>query len=390
MTDDNKPALQTDSKQLQAFAGEINQFGFDLFHQLRRTPGNVFLSPYSISSAMAMTAAGARHETANQMTKVLHLSDDSKQFSSSHQGLMLSILGQPKGYDIRIANALWGQNQHPFLPDYISLIQQYYKAEGRTLDFAKEPEQCRQTINQWVATQTNDRIKDLLPPGSIVPLTRMVLTNAIYFKGTWATPFDKNLTKPIDFFLDGGEKIKTEMMYRAGSLRYADTAKAQVLELPYQGDRLSMVIVLPKKKDGLNEVETSLNHESLGSAFSTLRTSKVHVTLPKIKTTYSVSLSQTLPTMGMKDAFNARMADFSGMDGTRELSISEVVHKAFCEVNEEGTEAAAATGVAMVTRAFMKEPPPVEFKADHPYLYFIRDMQTGTLLFLGRMCDPRN
>lgn len=392
MPDNKTDEIKTDPKEIQAFAGEINQFGFDLFQQLRRQPGNVFFSPYSVSSALAMTNAGARNETATQMSKVLHISDNPQKFSASHQALMQSILGQPKGYDIRIANALWGQNQHPFLPDYINLVQRYYKAEARSMDFVKQTEQSRQTINQWVATQTNDRIKDLMPQGSIIPLTRLVLTNAIYFKGTWATPFEKRMTRPLDFFLTSANSIKSDMMNRVGTMRYSETDDTQVLELPYQGDRLSMVVVLPRKKEGLDSVEAGLNTEKFNSYFTMMKSTKVMLTLPKIKTTYSVSLNKTLPEMGMVNAFDQEKADFSGMDGTRELSISEVVHKAFCEVNEEGTEAAAATGVAMVTRSSMpqKEPPPVEFKADHPYLYIIRDMQTGSLLFLGRVTDPRN
>lgn len=383
--------VKQDPAALKDFARDTNQFGFDLFQQLRRQEGNLFLSPYSISSALAMTATGARGETADQMTKVLHLPGDPARYSGLHQGLMGSLLNQPKGYDIRIANALWAQNKHPFSADFISLVQRSFRAEGRTMDFAGDTENCRQTINRWVEQQTNDRIKDLLPPGSVRPLTRLVLTNAIYFKGTWQTPFDKKRTKPLDFTLSGDQTVKADMMYRSASMRYMENDTLQAVELPYQGDRLSMVVLLPRKKDGLNDVEAMLSAEKLGAWIAGMKPVKVNLTLPKIKTTYSVALSKTLPLMGMVNAFDDTKADFSGMDGTRELSISAVVHKAFCEINEEGTEAAAATGVVMVTRAApAKEPPPVEFKADHPYLYMIRDTQTGSLLFLGRVADPRN
>ena len=382
----------SDQSALQAFAKQSNQFGFDLFQQLRRQEGNLFLSPYSISSALAMTAAGARGETAQQMTKVLHMPDDVARFTSMEQSLMASLLHKPKGYDIRIANALWGQDKYPLKPDFITLVQRAFRAEGRTLNFAKEPDQSRLTINAWVETQTNNRIKDLLPSGSITPLTRMVLTNAIYFKGTWLTPFEKRFTKPLDFSLTADQRIKTDMMYRTGSMRYGETNDLQFLELPYQGNRLSMIVLLPKKKDGLADVETALSSVQLNDWINGLKTVKVNLTLPKIKTAYSATLSKTLSVMGMVNAFDPDKADFSGIDGTRELSISEVVHKAFCEINEEGTEAAAATGVIMVTKsaAPSKEPPPVEFKADHPYLYLIRDTQSGSLLFLGRVADPRN
>ncbi|HQR09255.1 MAG TPA: serpin family protein [Gemmatales bacterium] len=383
---------QPDPAALKVFAQETNQFGFDLFQQLRTEPGNLFFSPYSISSALAMTATGARGETIQQMTKVLHIPDDVKRFSGLHHGLMTSLLDKPVGYDIRIANALWGQNRYPFKADFISLAQRDFRAEARNLDFAKDANASRLTINAWVEEQTNNRIKDLLPSGSITPLTRLVLTNAIYFKGTWLIPFDKKFTKPLDFSLTASEKVKTDMMYRVDDMRYTENDDLQALELPYKGNRLSMVVLLPKKRDGLSEVEAGLTSEKISQWIAALNSRKVILTFPKIKTTYSASLSKTLPLMGMVDAFNQGKADFSGMDGTRDLSISDVVHKAFCEINEEGTEAAAATGVIMPMRSVAprKEPPPVEFQADHPYLYLIRDTQTGLLLFLGRVTDPRS
>jgi len=381
-----------DPHALKAFAQDTNQFGFDLFQQLRQQQGNLFFSPYSIQSALAMTATGARGDTAQQMTKVLHIPDDVARFAGMEQGLMSSLLNQPKGYDIRIANALWGQNKHPFIPEFISLVQRSFRAEGRTMDFTKEPDQSRLTINAWVETQTNDRIKDLLPSGSITPLTKLVLTNAIYFKGTWLTPFNKNFTKPLDFSLTADQNIKTDMMYRSGQMAYVENNDLQVVELPYEGGRLSMIVVLPKKKDGLGDVEAMLTAEKLNSWITGMKPVKVNLTYPKIKTTYSATLNDPLSLMGMVNAFKQDKADFSGMDGTRELSISAVIHKAFCEINEEGTEAAAATGVVMRAKsaAPINQPPPVEFKADHPYLYLIRDTQTGSLLFLGRVADPRN
>lgn len=381
-----------DPAALKAFAQESNQFGFDLFQQLRTEQGNLFISPYSISSALAMTATGARGETAQQMTKVLHIPDDVKRFSTLHQDLMTSLLNKPVGYDIRIANALWGQNRYPFKADFISLAQSAFHAETRNLDFAKDANGSRLAINAWVEEQTNNRIKDLLPSGSITPATRLVLTNAIFFKGTWLTPFDKKFTKPVDFSLTAGEKVKADMMYRSDDMSYIENDEFQTLELPYQGNRLSMVVLLPKKRGGLSELEAGLTSEKLSKWLAALNSTKVNLTFPRIKTTYSASLSKTLPLMGMVDAFNQGNADFSGMDGTRDLSISDVVHKAFCEINEEGTEAAAATGVIMPMKSVAprKEPPPIEFKADHPYLYLIRDRQTGALLFLGRVTDPRS
>lgn len=383
---------QPDPAALKSFAQESNQFGFDLFQQLRGEPGNLFYSPYSISSALAMTATGARGETAQQMTQVLHIPQEIKRFSGLHQELMNSLLKKPVGYDIRIANALWGQKRYPFKADFISLVQRDFRAEARNLDFVADANASRLMINAWVEEQTNQRIKDLLPSGSITPATRLVLTNAIYFKGTWLTPFNKNLTRPFDFSLSASDKCKVDMMYRSGSMNYFETGDFQVLELPYQGYRLSMMVLLPQKRNTLGELESGLTSEKLKTWITSLKPTRVNLTFPRIKTTFSASLSKTLPVMGMVDAFDQQRADFSGMDGTRDLSISDVVHKAFCEINEEGTEAAAATGVIMTMKsaAPIKEPPPIEFKADHPYLYLIRDTQTGALLFLGRVTDPRS
>lgn len=390
MVNDVKETPHVDPARLKAFALETNQFGFDLFQQLRGQAGNLFLSPYSISSAMGMVTIGGRGQTAQQLSKVLHLPESPDRIAELHQGLMASLLNQPKGYDIRIANALWGQEKHPFKDNFINLVQRSFRAEARTMNFISDADNSRSTINRWVEAQTNNRIKDLLQPGTITPDTRLVLTNAIYFKGTWLTPFKKEATRPVEFNLASGEKIKSDMMYRSDHMQYAETDQVQAVELPYQGDRLSMVVLLPLKKDGLTDVESRLSAEFLNSLLTQRKSVKVNLTLPKIKTAYTAGLNKALSDMGVTDAFDSSKANFSGIDGTSDLFISIVIHKAFCEVNEEGTEAAAATGVVMEkTAAPVRQPLPIEFKADHPYLYLIRDTQTGCLLFLGRVADPR-
>ncbi|MBL8822786.1 MAG: serpin family protein [Planctomycetia bacterium] len=384
------PPIQSTLHELRKFAEQNNDFGIELYHRLRTQPGNVFFSPYSISTALAMVSTGARNQTEAQMLKCLHLGTDQKLNTTLHRDLMTSMLHQPKGYEIRIANALWGQNAHPFKADFVTGLQHSFRAEGRTLDFAGEAEQSRTIINQWVEAQTNQRIKNLLPSGSITGLTRLVLTNAIYFKGTWQTPFSKSATRPGDFFITSDDKVKAEMMARTASMRYAENDLFQALELPYAGDRLSMVILLPRKRNNLGEAESQLSSGMVSQLVQKMTSPKVILSLPRIKTTYEKPLKTTLVSMGMTDAFEAGIADFSGIDSTRELYISEVYHKAFCEINEEGTEAAAATAVAMVEYSTpSKQPPPVEFKADHPYLYLIRDRQTGSILFMGRVVDPR-
>jgi serpin B len=388
-TPNDKPV---DNKDLTTFASDTNQFGYDLFHKLRQHPGNLFYSPYSISSCLAMASSGAVGNTAQQMTKVMHLPPDQKQYSSLHAGLMKSLLDNPTGYKIQIANAMWGQASHPFKKDYVSLVQSQYRAEARSMDFATKAEACRQIINKWVEDQTNDLIKNLLPDGSVMPDTKLVLTNAVYFKGAWVEPFQKRWTKPEDFHTSASSAIKTDLMHRTDRMRYAENSDWQAVELPYKGNRLSMLVMLPVKKHGLGAIENSVTSATVDQLSKGLQPLKVILSLPKIKTSYEAMLKPTLVGMGMTDAFQFGAADFSGCDGTRELYISDVVHKAFCEVNEEGTEAAAATGTMMKAGAAAprKEPDPKVFRADHPYLYLIRDNQTGAVLFLGRVTDPRS
>jgi serpin B len=387
-----KPSREGQNNDLNAFASETNQFGYDLFQRLRTSAGNLFFSPYSISSCLAMAAVGARGNTAQQMAKVLRLSPDQQRYSNLHAGLMKSVLDNSKGYKISIANAMWGQEAHPFQKDYTNLVQSLYRAEARSMDFKNKAEECRGTINRWVETQTNDLIKDLLPGGSIKADTKLVLTNAIYFKGDWSDPFEKRWTKPHDFHVSESSVVKSDMMYKVDNLRYAETSDVQAVELPYKGNRLSMMLILPLKKHCLSAIEGNISSETIQKLDKNWQRPKVMLTLPKIKTNYAAMLKSTLAGMGMSDAFSFGKADFSGVDGTNELFISDVVHKAFCEVNEVGTEAAGATGVVKRTgsAAPRNEPEPKVFKADHPYLYLIRDMQTGSVLFLGRVSDPRS
>lgn len=383
---------QIDSKDLTTFASDTNQFGYDLFQVLRQQPGNLFYSPYSISSCLAMASSGAAGNTAQQMAKVMHLPDDQQRYSSLHSGLMKSLLNNPTGYNIRIANAMWGQESHPFKREYVSRVQSLYRAEARSMDFAHKPEECRQIINRWVEMQTNDLIKNLLPERSVQPDTRLVLTNAVYFKGTWREPFEKRSTRNEDFQLAAGSASKTDMMHRTAKMRYSETSELQAVELPYKGDRLSMLVVLPIKKHGLSSIESTITSSTIDQISKGLQTEKVILSLPKIKTSYQAELKRPLGTLGMTDAFQFGKADFSGCDGSRELYISDVIHKAFCEVNEEGTEAAAATGTIkrLASPVQQKQPEPKVFCADHPYLYLIRDNQTGAVLFLGRVTDPRS
>jgi serpin B len=369
-------------------AGGCNRFAFDLYARLKGAEGNLFLSPYSISTALAMTSAGARGETAEQMAQVLFLPASGAAVHAAYGALQndLNTAGAGGAFELAVANRLWGQKGYEFLSDFLALVEKNYGAGLEQVDFAADTEGSRKTINAWVERQTRDKIKDLIKPGVLDAMTRLVLTNAIYFKGKWANEFDKKLTRDEDFFLTPEKKVTAPLMHQTKHFSYFDGGDFQVLGLPYQGDRLAMVVLLPKAKDGLAALEASLSAEKLAEWIGKMRRREVQVALPRFKTTAEFGLKDTLVVMGMADAFDPAKADLSGMNGKRDLFISAVVHKAFVDVNEEGTEAAAAT--AVVTRAGNGGGPPPVFRADHPFLFLIRDTRSGAILFLGRILDP--
>jgi len=365
-------------------------FGLDLYSQLKKEPGNLFLSPFSISTALAMTAAGARGKTLDEMTKVLHLPEHAP---AAFGAVLKSLNEEPdakkRGFALTTANALWAQKGYPWRPEYQKRVAAHFGAGLFDVDFISVPEEARGTINTWVEKETNEKIKDLLPQGSVTDLTRLVLTNAIYFKGAWLDPFKKEATKDLPFTTTGGKTVEAALMFRRGGYAYAENDSFQTLDLPYVGLRISMTIILPRKADGLPAVEKELTGDKLTATLQSLRReSQVHVHLPRFKTERSFSLNQPLQALGMKAAFHG--ADFSGMHtGQEQLDITSVIHKAFVDVNEEGTEAAAATGVVVGLRSAAPPPKPKYFKADHPFLFLIRDHKTGTMLFLGRVENPR-
>jgi serpin B len=371
------------------WVGEANNaFAADLYGKLCGEEGNLFFSPNSIETALVMTYAGAKGQTADQMAKVLHLpgkGDMHKAFGDLLKDLNAEkgADGKPRAFQLSVANALWGQKGFEFLPDFLGLVKENYGAGLSDLDFAKDTEGSRKTINAWVEKQTQDKIKDLLAPGVLTADTRLVLTNAIYFKGKWADPFKKADTKNEPFHLSGGKDINAPMMNRVDKTWYRETADYQAVELPYEGGELSMIIILPKKADGLAAVEKTVTPKMLNKDMADFAVEEVILSLPKFKTTSEFGLGDTLAALGMKDAFSASTADFSGLDGKQDLFISAVVHKAFVDVNEEGTEAAAAT--AVVTKNGHE---PHVFRADHPFLFLIRHEKTGAILFMGRVADP--
>jgi serpin B len=372
-----------------------NAFAFDLYQYLaaQSDGSNLFFSPYSISLALAMTYAGARGETEQQMADTLHFSLTQEQLHAAFNALDQALAARGEGamgkdgegFRLNIVNALWGQTGFKFLEPFLDTLAENYGAGLRLLDFANAPEASRQTINDWVSEQTEERIEDLIPQGVIDPLTRLVLTNAIYFNGAWAESFEANETKDGPFYLPNGSEVTVPMMRNSARYGYAQGDGYQAVELPYDGDELSMVILLPE--GGTPEaLENSLDGSAVGAILDDLRYQQVALTLPKFELESEFGLSGALAALGMPDAFSGN-ADFSGMDGVRDLFIQEVVHKAFVTVDEEGTEAAAATGVVM---GLLSAAPaqPIKVTVDHPFLFLIRDVQTGTILFVGRVVNP--
>ena len=371
-----------------------NAFALDLYAKLRAADGNLFFSPYSISTALAMTRAGARGDTAAEMDNVLHFTLPQERLHPAFAALIKEVNGDPadkkRGYQLSTANSLWGQKDYEFKKDYLKLLSDAYGAGLTDLDFKTMTEAARQTINAWVEKQTNDKIKDLLHKDDLTENTRLVLTNAIYFKGDWASQFKKDRTKDAPFLLGADKKIDAPMMHQTGAYGYLDGGAFQALELPYAGNDLTMVVLLPKKVDGLADFEKGLTADKLAGWLGKLRKQEVIVSLPKFKTEQRVSMKQMLSEMGMKLAFDDQKADLSGMAGNPgDLYISAVIHKAFIDVNEEGTEAAAATAVIIAAPTGFHPPEPTpEFRADHPFVFLIRDARNGSVLFMGRIADP--
>lgn len=362
-------------------------FMLDLYGKLKEKQGNLFFSPFSISTALAMTYAGACENTERQMAKVLNFPLDQKRLHPAFADLeaQLNALQEKEDIELSVANALWAQRDYVFLREYLDLIERNYGGTLYHVDFKKALEVTREKINTWVEQKTNDKIKDLIKSGILDARTRLVLTNAIYFKGKWASQFKKSQTRQGPFRLAPGKSVDVSMMNQKQKFRYMENDCLQILEMPYADNDLSIIVLLPKEVHGLVQLESALGIKNLNSWMGRLREVEIFVTLPKFKVTSQFRLDKTLASMGMPDAFD-RTADFSGMDGTKMLFISAVIHKAFVDVNEEGTEAAAATAVAIGLTSVSVSPP--VFRADHPFLFLIRHNPSGSILFFGRVVDP--
>ncbi len=360
-------------------------FALDLYHKLLTSDNNIFFSPYIISTAFGMTYAGARGETEKQMAKAMHFSLSNDKLHPAFLSLQDKLNKvQKKGrVQLHVANSLWPHNKYPFKKKFLSLVKENYKTEITAVDYKRHTEEARKTINTWVEEKTSNKIKEPIPPGVLNQFTRLVLSNAIYFKGNWEKQFDKRYTRDRLFKQSPGKTVKTPMMSQTKYFGYWADKDLKVLEMDYVGGHLSMFVLLPTRVDGLSQLEKRLNVENLRKWTKHLRRQKVNILLPKFRLECDYRLGSALQAMGMVDAFTDN-ADFSSMDGTDWLYISAVLHRAFVDVNEEGTEAAAANVILPMEK--MLSPP--QFHADHPFVFLIREYRTGSILFIGRVTDP--
>ncbi len=387
-----------------------NKFAFDLYNEISKSGNkNLFFSPYSISTALVMTYEGAEGQTAEEMKNVFHFPENDILRPNS-AAIYNQINKKDKSYTLRTGNALWAQQDHYFLEDYMGRVEKYYGGKVANLDFKQEPEKSRQTINNFIAEQTNNRIEEIIGPGRLDPNTRLILTNAIYFLGDWKYQFDKKNTQDVDFFITPHNPIKVPMMYMSKSnmgnmkpeparFNYAELDKLQIIELPYKDNELSMIIILPKQGE-VYDYETSelikyeYTLEDIDFTFEKFNeykdqmeeTSMEEIYLPKFEFKTEYSLNEILINLGMSTAFDMNGADFSGMTGNKSLYISDIIHKAFVKVDEKGTEAAAATAVILKDESF--NPSQNIFKADHPFMFVIQETETGNILFIGNVINP--
>ena len=380
--------------------GGNTAFAFDLYRAVNDSDDNIFFSPYSISLALAKAYAGARGDTERQIAETLHFDLPQDQLHSAFNVLDLSLVSETwddedDGFVLNVASSVWAQEGYGFLPDYLDTLVLNYGGEVRPADFRRDAEDARGRINDWVADETEDRIRGLIPSGGIDEFTRLVLANAIYFRAAWRSAFDERATTDRPFYLLDGSERKAPMMRQQSNLRYAASDSYQAVELPYKGVEMAMTILLPDS-GRFSEFEESLSGDSVGAILDGLDYELVRLTMPRFETDSAFSLSDTLEAMGMPDTFNDEAANFSGMDGRLCkkkgdicLLISDVLHKAFISVNEAGTEAAAATAVTVgVTQAEEVKLEPIDLVLDRPFLFIIRHQATGAVLFVGRVLDP--
>ena len=392
-----RQSLASDPADYSPVAAQMNAFGLDLFHLLSaQQEGNLFFSPYSISLALSMTLAGAAGNTEREMAQVLHYDLPQNQIHTQINGLDQSLYiipewlkDQESSFQLNVANALWGQSDYAFKASFLDLLAESYGAGMQLVDFKTANEPARLMINEWVEEQTKEKIKDLIPQGALNELTRLVLTNAIYFNASWQDEFVKDLTKPADFYINEKTKVTVPMMEIQNSFRFSKSNDVQMVEIPYLNSRYSMVLLMPLSSD-LPEYGQGMDLDSLTQSIEAFQNGQLILKMPKFEFDSSFSVSSALQDLGMISPFSPTDADFSGMyePGSDPLFISNVIHKAFVAVDEEGTEAAAATAVIMEATSAMPEEEPVLMVFDHPFIFLIRDSESGLILFMGNMINP--
>ncbi len=380
-----------------SYAEGSNDFACAIYQQLRERSGNLFLSPFGVRAALAMAHAGARGETAAQMERVLHISasDDSPE-SVIRRAIRRLHASSGGEFELSVATSLWGQEGAPLRPEYLDRIAQEYGGSLKLVDFRRAAEAARAAINEWVEDATRQKIREIIAPGSLSAETRLVLANAIYFKGVWEQPFRRAATLREPFHLEGGGTVPADLMARQSRVRYVRAARYQAVELVYRGGDLSMIVLLPDRKDGLPDLEREFSARMFQECVSRMDIREVKIFLPRFQLTWARAMDDELTALGMTHAFSRSLADFSGINGRRapeedSLFLSILAHKAFVEVHEEGTTAAAATAVlaALASAPVPSKPPPIPvFRADHPFFFAICDRRWDAILFLGRVADP--
>ena len=366
------------------------RFALELYAKLKESRENLFISPYSVSSALGIAYAGARGMTEQQMADVLHFPLDQNECHAAMAKIRKALVRSEKtrGIELNVANGLWPQKGHAFSRDFLRIAQKKYDAGIEYVDYRTSAGRARDRINDWIEQNTAHRIKNALSSGDVSPDTWLIIANAIYFKGEWASRFDKAQTKPAPFWISAAESVETPMMQQESVLLFAEGETLQVLELPYKEHELSMIVLLPKERAGLAALEAQLTPQNLSAWLRGLERRTVNVQLPKLKIESNLPLRGSLMAMGMPDAFGMGLADFTGMAPEGAFFIFGVKHAAVVEVDEEGTVAAAATTVHGGCGRVDHPPAPATFHADHPFIFLIRDNRTGTILFLGRVLDP--
>ena len=365
-----------------------NLFALDLYKNISGKTENLFYSPYSISTALAMTYTGARNKTEDQMGTVMHFPKNSNTFYDKYSTLLrdINVMNDDSTMNIYTANSIWAQKEFKFKEDFIGILKNSYNSSVNNVDFINETENSRIRINKWVESQTSEKIKDLIQPGLIDYLTRMVLVNAIYFKANWEKAFDEKQTQKMDFHISTGADVNCDFMFAENDFKFYEQEDGlMAIEIPYSKGKMSMLVILPKDNNGFDVLKKEISLDLYNKINSGLVSKKVKLWLPRFKTTSDFELSDVLKQMGMMEAFSDK-ADFSGMTGNKDLKISKVIHKAFVEVNEAGTEAAAATAVVMRVKSMPVKQP--EFKADHPFLFIIKENTNNSILFAGNIYDP--